>query len=81
MLVQIVQIGNSKGVRIPASVLQQFGSDRFELSAEKDQIVLKPQKTARANWGNLFAADPAKKDDLALLPDTLEEDLEGWEWK
>lgn len=60
MKVSLIQVGNSRGVRLPKVVLDQcdFVQDA-ELSVEDGRIVLTPIKTTREGWAAAFAADPA----------------------
>lgn len=60
MKVSLIQVGNSRGVRLPKAVLDQceFVQDA-ELSVEDGRIVLTPIKAARDGWAAAFAADPA----------------------
>ncbi|MBS1572872.1 MAG: AbrB/MazE/SpoVT family DNA-binding domain-containing protein, partial [Bacteroidetes bacterium] len=44
MEVQVINIGNSKGIRLPKSILEQYNiSDVLELILEKGRIILKPK--------------------------------------
>ena len=80
MLAQLVSIGNSKGIRIPAALLRQYGlSDTVELLPGKDEITIRPvQGTPREGWDQAFAAMHAAGDDAQLIDDEL--DQEDWEW-
>lgn len=77
MHVPIVAIGNSRGIRIPASILQECGADAFDLQMVKGQIVLKPIHAPRAAWEVAFAADGNNN---LVLPEALSEDVDGWDW-
>jgi len=80
MLVRLVSIGNSKGVRIPAALLRQYGlSDTVELLPGKDEITIRPARgTPREGWDQAFATMHTAGDDALLLDDVL--DQEDWEW-
>ncbi len=80
MLAPLVSIGNSKGVRIPAALLRQYGlSDMVELLPGKDEITIRPVSgKARQGWDQAFAAMHAAGDDTLLIDGVL--DLEDWEW-
>jgi antitoxin MazE len=48
MNVPIIQIGNSKGIRLGKAILEKYEiNDSVELVLEKDHIVLKPIHTPR----------------------------------
>jgi antitoxin MazE len=80
MLLQLVSIGNSKGIRIPAALLRQYGlSDMVELLPGKDEITIRPITCKpRQSWDQAFTAMHACGDDALVLNDEL--DLEDWEW-
>ncbi len=61
MQAQIIQIGNSLGVRLPKVVLTTLRLARAStLSVETrgGSIVLRPVKKPRAHWASAFAASP-----------------------
>lgn len=61
MKVALVQIGNSRGVRLPKAVLKQCGfGDSVELTVEDGRVVLAPARKPREGWAEAFAADPAE---------------------
>lgn len=80
MLVQLVSIGNSKGVRIPAALLRQYGlSDTVELVPGKDAITIRQaQVNPRQGWEQAFVDMHACGDDQLLIDEAL--DQEDWEW-
>ena len=48
MKVSLVSIGNSKGIRLPKSVLDQCGvEDEFIMEIEDENIILKPVRNAQ----------------------------------
>lgn len=66
MKVAIVQIGNSRGVRLPKVVLDQLGfGAEAELEVEDGKVTLAPLKTPRSGWAEAFAQDPVE----ALTPE------------
>lgn len=86
MQVQVIQIGNSRGVRLPKAVLDQlnFGTTA-ELRVEKDRIVLEPQRSPRQGWAESFKAlaKATKKDEPALKAFKAVKnrfDDEDWSW-
>jgi antitoxin MazE len=70
MEVKLVRIGNSKGIRLPKSMLMQTGmTERIEIEARGHSIVLKPIKEPRSDWEASFAKGSRKlsKEDHAWL--------------
>ncbi len=82
MKVDIIRIGNSRGIRIPKAVFEQCGfSDAVELEVQGTDLVLHHPRKARQGWEDAFAADSKKGKDIQLdgeVPTTF--DQEEWEW-
>lgn len=83
MKTRIVQIGNSKGIRIPKPLLEQAGlQGEVEIRVENDTLVIRPAKRPRAGWAAAFR-DMARRGDDALL-DASVPSLSSWdedEWQ
>jgi antitoxin MazE len=85
MKTRIVRIGNSQGIRIPKSLLEQTGlRGEVEITAQDDSLVIRPVKRPRAGWAEAFQ-EMARRGDDALLddasPSLSEWDAEEWEWR
>ncbi len=82
MLVSVVAIGNSKGIRIPKAILEQCDiRDQIDLEVRGGRIVLEPVRDApRKNWAEAFRRMAESHDDELLVPDELEIDSDDWEW-
>ena len=82
MLVNIIPIGNSKGIRIPKSVLKQCHiENKVDMEIEDDTIILKPiKKTPRKDWAEKFGQMHRNEDDKLLIDDSVDLDIVGWEW-
>ncbi len=82
MKVSIVSIGNSKGVRIPKSILEQCNfNNEAELEVENKKIVIRPvKKKIREGWGKAFKVMHERKEDALLLDDSLDIEMKNWEW-
>lgn len=80
MITQLVSIGNSKGIRIPASLLHQYQMHgTVEMLPGKDEIIIRPVlNTPREGWDTAFAAMHERGDDFLLIDDSF--DIEDWEW-
>lgn len=51
MIVNLVQIGNSRGVRIPKVILEQCGFvNEAELEVKRGSIVISPIESVRSGW-------------------------------
>lgn len=73
------QIGNSRGVLLPASLLRQCGiRDEIELRLEGQRIIIEPVVEPRRGW---FDGYQPEQDDVAEWPDEpFAEETEEWEW-
>jgi antitoxin MazE len=82
MLASVVQIGNSRGVRLPKSILHELNiKDKVELSINKDALIIKSVKRKpRQGWNEAFAKMAANKADKLLLPDNIDNETFEWVW-
>lgn len=84
MRARIVKIGNSQGIRIPKTLLEQTGiMDDVELDIEKDKIVIRPVLNPRADWDRAFEIMADSGDDALLNGNENvihSWDEEEWEW-
>ncbi|HBB93378.1 MAG TPA: MazF family transcriptional regulator [Bacteroidales bacterium] len=80
MKIPVIRIGNSKGIRLSKSVLEQYQiTDSVEMVMEEDCIVLKPVAEPRIGWDESFSSMHKNRDDQLLNPDVFpNEDLEEW---
>jgi antitoxin MazE len=78
--INIVPIGNSKGIRIPKPLLQKYGFSDSLILEETDQgLLLRKPTDAKLSWKNTYRAMSLEDEnwtdfDVALL-DGLEEDF------
>lgn len=82
MLISVVAIGNSKGIRLPKTILEQLNiSDKLDLQVENQQIVLKPVNSVpRFGWNEAFDRMNKNRHDALLLSDSNEVEAFDWEW-
>lgn len=74
MQVSLIDIGTSRGIRIPSIVLKDFNDlDTFDLKVEDNRIILDVVKNSRDGWAEKFKNS---KNDL-LIDDRL--DIEDWD--
>ena len=80
MELSIIQIGNSKGIRLSKTILEKYDiKDTVEVILEKGFIVLKPKTTPRKGWDKAFKKMHDRGDDKLLMNDVFEdENLEEW---
>jgi antitoxin MazE len=82
MLVNIIQIGNSQGIRLPKSILEQLDmNNKVEMEIEDNKIILSSvNKKPRANWPKKFEQMHLNSDDKMLNDDSIDLTMENWEW-
>ena len=82
MLVSVVPIGNSKGIRIPKSILQQLNiEEKVELEVHNKEILIKPvTKKPREGWYEEFVKMHQEKDDRMIIDELGEQEEFQWEW-
>lgn len=76
MEVPIVQIGNSKGIRLSKTILEQYQiEDKVELVLENDFLIIKPLRKPREGWAEAFRQMHENGDDELLIPDIFEDEI------
>jgi len=81
---KIVKIGNSQGVRIPKTLLEEASvSGEVEILAEENQLVIRSLSRPRKGWEDAFASmaeagDDAVAEEMTSLPTQWES--EEWQW-
>lgn len=78
---QIIQIGNSQGVRIPKVLLEDSGITReVDLELHPDGILIRNAQKPRSGWDEAFKAMAENEDDDAA-GDTASTEFEKREWQ
>jgi len=82
MKTHVVPIGNSRGVRIPKTLLELCHiRDTVNLSVKGETIVIRPVKRLpRATWEAAFKKMHQQGEDRPLIPEHLDLDLGDWGW-
>ncbi|MBI1938642.1 MAG: AbrB/MazE/SpoVT family DNA-binding domain-containing protein [Ignavibacteriales bacterium] len=85
MKTKVVKIGNSRGIRIPKSLINESGlKNEVELEVGNGQIIIKSISKSRESWETAFKKMAKNKNDILLDADaTLAQtkwDKEEWEW-
>ena len=82
MKIDLVRIGNSKGIRIPKPIIEQCGlGDTVELEVKDNAIVISPAGERRGGWGEAFAAAAESGRDEPLWDEQVSEwDEQEWRW-
>lgn len=84
MRTKIVAVGNSRGIRIPQTLLKQCHlEDCVEMEAKNGELVIRSLIKPRAGWTQAFREMASKKEDRLLDPGLFsgsEWDRTEWTW-
>lgn len=84
MRTNVVRIGNSRGIRIPKTLIEQCGfGETVELDVQNGCLVVRSADRPRAGWDEAFRAMAEAGDDGLLdaeAPSQTEWDTAEWEW-
>lgn len=85
MRTNVVQVGNSRGIRIPKVMLEQAGlKDEVDLEVRDKQIVIRAVKKPRHDWDTKFRIMAERGDDKPIdseVTGLTSWDEENWQWK
>lgn len=80
MKAQIIKIGNSSGIRIPKTVLEETRmSGEVEIEVVPEGILIRNLKQPRSDWDAAFKSLADRDDDLHV--DSTRTDFEKKEWQ
>jgi antitoxin MazE len=79
---KVIKIGNSRGIRIPRTILEQVGlSDDIEMKIEGDRLVIQASRHPRHGWEEHYARMAEKTDDRLLVDiPSSSFDEDEWTW-
>jgi len=82
MTASVVQIGNSRGIKLPDNILRELHiEDEVEMFIHNEGLLIKNvEKKPRQGWSEAFAKMSEDKADKLLLPDTIESMSFEWIW-
>lgn len=82
MRARLVQIGNSRGVRLPKPLLQEAGlTDEVEIRVRKGAIIIERVGQPRAGWAEAARQLRERNDDRLLDGQVgTRFDHEEWQW-
>ena len=84
MRAKLVDIGNSRGIRIPKTLLEQGQfKDEVEMELRDGSLVIRPAGGVRSGWDKAFCQMHEHGDDALLdeeAPTGTEWDVMEWEW-
>ena len=79
MLTKIIQIGNSKGLRLSKTILEKYDiGDTVNMRMEENFIIIEPISKPRTGWAKSFKEMRKNGHDELLIDDIFEEES-NWE--
>ncbi len=77
----MIDIGNSKGVRIPKAVIETCGfQNTIHIEIKNGNLILSASRSVRNDWANVFDRMTKIADDKILDSDYIENDWDKEEW-
>ncbi len=83
MILKLIQIGNSKGIRFPKNIIEKYKfSDNLDMIETKDGVIIKSANVPRKDWDRQFEiANKSNDNDLSELQAISNEfDSTEWTW-
>ena len=79
---QIVKIGNSRGIRIPKTLIDQVKlGNEVEIVVQRSHLIIRPISRPRSTWDEQFRAMAEQGDDQLLdKPVSTKWDRSDWVW-
>jgi len=80
MIVKLRKIGNSVGVLLSKSIINQCDiKDEVDLEVNGDSIILRPVKTPRDGWEQSFL-NAGAEESTAIMPEIVDHSFDNEEW-
>jgi len=83
MKIKLINIGNSKGLRLSKALIQQYNiTEDIQLELKEDGILLKPVNKPRSGWSEQFekSVKPIEKQEKNWMEASNRFDKEEWTW-
>jgi len=78
--IKLIAIGNSKGIRLPKSILQKYGfSDTILLEETEHGILLRQIEDQKLSWEKTYKEMAKEKEDWQDFENTLLDGLDDFE--
>lgn len=87
MKAKLIQIGNSRGIRLSKEAIAESGlQDEVIIHIKQGQLIIKPVKSIRQDWDIKFKEMAKNQDDKLIDHETSalqisDWDKKEWEWK
>ena len=82
MTASVVQIGNSRGIRLPKNILRELNiRDEVEMIIHNDSLIIKNvERKPREGWNDAFSKMSKTNEDELLLDENMDSNDFEWVW-
>ena len=82
MTASIVQIGNSRGIRLPKNILRELKiKNEVEMTVSNDSLIIKnADRKPREGWNEAFSKMSKHKEDNLIMDENIDSDDFEWVW-
>jgi antitoxin MazE len=84
MTIKIIRIGNSRGIRLPKKILEEFNlHDNVHVEIKEEGLLIKNNKVTRKGWESRIKEEISQSGyPESLITDELDHqfDTDDWEW-
>ena len=82
MTASVVQIGNSRGIRLPKNILRELRiKDKVEMIVSNDSLIIRNiESKPREGWNEAFSQMSNNKEDKLLFGENTDSDAFEWVW-
>ena len=82
MIASVVQIGNSRGIRLPKNILRELKiKDEVEMIVSNDSLIIKNiERKPREGWDEAFSLMSKNKEDKLLMDENIDSGDFEWIW-
>jgi antitoxin MazE len=82
MKTHLIQVGNSRGIRLPKPLISQAGlTDEVELHVRDGAIVIENASSPREGWAKAAKTIHDRAEDVLLMPSNPTRfDEKDWKW-
>ena len=82
MYAEIIKIGNSKGLRIPKTILNQCNiKEAVDIAIQDGTLIITPYKDVRVGWEDSFRLMAQNGDDELLDAEYVYNADDEWQWE
>ncbi|HQB86164.1 MAG TPA: AbrB/MazE/SpoVT family DNA-binding domain-containing protein [Bacteroidales bacterium] len=68
MEIQVIQIGNSKGIILSRAILERYDiRNKVDLELRKNHIKISAQRQSRDGWGKALNEMNSRREDILLI--------------